>query len=90
MVKAFLCETTKDCISRLQMLMQEIQDVCVLFPSTHFYDLFVKFCPQIDAKRLLTPSKLLNELNEESFTEEIAYLFNEYEDIVDPNLFLLN
>jgi|GEM_PF-3444915 len=90
MVKAFLCETTKDCISRLQILMQKIQDVCVLFPSAHFYDLFVKFCPQIDAKRLFTPSKLLHELNEESFTEEIAYLFNEYEGSVDPNLFLLN
>lgn len=90
MVKAFLCETTKDCISRLQMLMQGIQDVCVLFPSKHFYDQFTCFYPQIDSKFLFTTSKLLYELTGEEGAEEIACLFNEYDGSIDPNLFLLN
>lgn len=90
MVKVFLCETAKDCFSRLQALVREIEDVCVLFPSAHFYDQFTCFYPRIDPHLLFTPSKLLYGLNEESYTEEIACLFNEYDGSIDPNLFLLD
>lgn len=89
MVKAFLCETVKDCVSRLQALMMGVEDVCVLFPSAHFYDQFTYFYPQIDPNLLFTPSKLLHDLNSESCTEEIACLFNAYDGSMDPNLFLL-
>ncbi len=90
MVKVFLCETAGECFSQLHKIIEKESSCCVLFPNDHFYDLFTYHYPQMDVNFLFTPRKLLQVLSKEAISKSVVYIFKDYTEDIDPNLFFLD